>query len=117
MKVGWDLKLFIWISGEKTGREEDSGDPGEAVPGPDRAHHDGEGGPEVRPHPRQERARGDGVQEAQQGEVLRRGEDSRAVPDREDIPEGEIVNLNIAAWVHVDIWHTEYWSYCPNHSS
>ena len=41
-------------------------------------------------HTEQDRARGQRVQEAQQGEVLRRGADSGPVADREDIPEGEM---------------------------
>ena len=95
--------MVCLVSGSEAGGEEDGGGAGEAVPGPDREDHDGEERgqrPVTHPlqvqystvqystvqhpvtHTEQDRARGQRVQEAQQGEVVRRGADGGPVADR-----------------------------------
>ena len=59
-------------SGSQTGGEKDRGGPSEAVPGPDRADHDGERprGGEVFLHSLQEREGSQRVQETQQRKIF-----------------------------------------------
>ena len=87
----WNSNPDKWSTGSQARREEDSWGSGQTVPGPDREDHDGEGpgGGEVL-HPLQDREGGQRVQETQPREVFRRGENGGPVPDRENIPKGDL---------------------------
>ena len=87
----WNSNQEKLSSGSQTGGEENCRGPGQAVPGPDREDHDGEGprGGEVLLHSLQEREGGQRVQETQQREIFWRGSHCRPVTDWENISEGE----------------------------